>query len=109
MFFDLVTEASMSPVPNAPKATKRHMKHLAQLIVQEAKANHQDVNADTCRRVMDILYRETLCAVHRRWLEMIAEKPGLTIMDFTTALRYGLDVNVKFWDKPCRDIDSLIL
>merc|ERR1712039_582112 len=109
MFFDLFTGASVSPVKDPPHATKLQIKHLAQLIVQESKANDQEVNVDMCRRVMDVLYTETLCAVHRKWLEMIAAKPGLTIMDFMAALRHGLDINVIFWNKPCNGIDALRL
>lgn len=115
MFFDVYTAHSVSPVKDAPRATKRQLKHLLRLILSEGEASTPggapgSVSVEVCRCVLDELFIQSLTVVHHKWLEM-TEKPGskVNIMQFPEALETALEANVTFWNAPCDRLADLRL
>eukprot|EP00929_Paragymnodinium_shiwhaense_P087288 TRINITY_DN47518_c0_g1_i1.p1 TRINITY_DN47518_c0_g1~~TRINITY_DN47518_c0_g1_i1.p1 ORF type:complete len:287 (+),score=48.28 TRINITY_DN47518_c0_g1_i1:85-945(+) len=110
IFFDLLTVPSASVLPNVPRATKRQLKHLTDLVAREAAANRSDLTDDMCRRVLDEVFVEVMTVVHKAWLDMKKVGSGsatVTLLDFPKALQIGFDANARFWQHPCRDLDEL--
>eukprot|EP00434_Breviolum_minutum_P033727 symbB.v1.2.029845.t1/scaffold3309.1/size59309/2 len=107
LFFDLVTSASVSPLGDVPRASKRQLRNLARLVVRECQANDVDVSANICRLVLNEVFVELLGVVHRDWMRMSCSGAKISLIDFPKALRKGFDVNSSFWERPCDSLGDL--
>ena len=86
----------MSPLKDAPRATRRQLRNLARLIVHECTANDVAVSANICRLVLNEVFVEVMQVVHSSWMRM--KQGEVSLMDFPKALRTwarGNEVSLK--------------